>query len=144
MFSLLLWLAAPLISGAATPKPPPVLLATITLSPHALNYKVDIPSCATFGDRLIRLKLREISGRASFDRLFLTYADGQTQSIKIGAVFQSGGESPWMDLGVHGFSDSRCVSQLSIVAQALTPADPRQPRRTARVEVFGQSEISSR
>ena len=116
---------------------PPELLDTLTFNRWMAFYKVNIPNCATFGHRLVRIRLYDIAGSVRIDKLHLTYADRQVQWIPIHRTFRAGEQSSWLDLAVHGYHDSRCLAYLQIGGTSL---DSREP---ARLEVYGISENSS-
>ena len=137
------WLFALLLSfsslpGIADPAPEQVQRSLIVfpLNPRLANYKVSIPSCTTFTERLVGVRLELLEGNAYAERLIVTYADRQMQVMKIGRQFTRGNMSPWMDLGVSGFHDSRCVAELYLTAKSLS-APGRRPF-FARIRVTGQ------
>ena len=130
----------PFLARAEDSPPAPVDLGTLTVRHRLNNYKVEIPSCASFGQRLTGLQFQVVDGGVYADRVILTYADRQTQLVKIGKAFQAGQESPWFDLGVDGFHDSRCVAELFLTAKAVPPSLPRHP---AHIRVLGQMQKTS-
>lgn len=112
-------------------------LSTLTLHARLANYRIEVPSCATFGERLVsvQVKLAENSRADAYvERVILSYADKQTQVVKVGKQFGAGEQSPWMDLGVHGFHDSRCVAELFLTAKMVARPGQSAP---ARVQVLG-------
>ena len=122
--------------AAAAPTPhlmAPEQLAKLALDSNSQVYPVKVPSCATFGQRLVHVLLRQVSGTAKLGNLLVTYADQQTQSLPLGRSLKPGEETPWLELGVKGFQDSRCVSSLQVEAAA----DGTSP---SEVLVMGQSE----
>lgn len=122
------FLAILLLSPPAFAAPPPLVLNTFTLHPRLSNYRVTVPSCATFGSRLVSIQIRQLSGKAYADRVILIYADKQTQVVKVGNEFNANEVSPMMDLGVEGFHDSRCVSELFLTAKSSAALGQPRPR----------------
>ncbi len=137
---MLAWIAPLLIAlvpvSAVAAEASPQILGTFALHSRLGNYKVEVPSCATFGKRLESIQIRQLSGASYVERVILIYADRQTQVVKVGREFKVGEFSPAMDLGVRGFHDSRCLAELFLTAKSSFSAPPK----VARIQVWGTVE----
>ncbi|HEY8278973.1 MAG TPA: hypothetical protein VIH99_05075 [Bdellovibrionota bacterium] len=97
-----------------------------------------VPNCASFGSRLTHIQLWIGGGAIFVERLELVYANRERQNLFVRKRYEAESVSRWLDLGVLGFGDNRCLSTLAVVAQALPPQ--RNGRPTSYVEVFGKIE----
>ena len=112
-------------------------LTSFNMNPNLRSLTIPIQSCARFGVGLTHLKLRFTGATALVDQLAVRYGNGQIQYLNVRRQFNSGSETRWIDLGMQGFMDSRCVNALFI--RGRTIRDIFHPFGNSRVDVYGMT-----
>ena len=126
----LFWFSALLLPGAGnaadasesleatlSPETAVIRLTSFNLNPNLRTLMVPIQSCARFGVGIRQLSLRFTGAPALVDQLAVRYGNGQIQNLVVRRQFNSGSETRWIDLGMPGMMDSRCVNSLIIRGQ---------------------------
>ena len=121
--------------AALSPEAAVIRLTSFNLNPNLRTLMVPIQSCARFGVGIRQLSLRFTGAPALVDQLAVRYGNGQIQNLVVRRQFNSGSETRWIDLGMPGMMDSRCVNSLIIRGRSVR--DFMHPFGNTRVDVFG-------
>jgi len=123
--------------ASLSPETAVIRLTSFNLNPVQRNLMIPIQSCARFGVGLTHLKLHFTGATAIVDQLAVRYGNGEVQNLVVRRQFNSGSETRWIDLGMPGFMDSRCVNALFIRGRSMR--DFFHPFGNTRVDVSGMT-----